>query len=116
MKSEQEYITIFSRNLTAEIKRAGMTKEQLGKILGVSKASVSDWTNGKVQPRLPMFFRICDALGCDANTLSGFRASTGSELADEYLDAYLDAPPPIQQAVEGLLYPYKKGSSSASLA
>lgn len=112
MKTEQEYALIFARNLTAEIKRAGMTKEQLGKMVGVSKATVSDWTLGKGQPRLPMFFRICETLDCSPDTLGGFHAGNKSNVVNSYIDAYLDAPRAIQQAVDGLLYPYKKGSSS----
>lgn len=116
MKTEQEYVEIFARNLTRQIERSDMSKAQLGALLGVSRATVSDWTNGKVQPRLPMFFRICEALGCSPDTLGGFHSGTTSKAVNEYLDAYLDAPRPIQQAVDGLLHPYKKGSSSASLA
>lgn len=116
MKTEQEYAMIFARNLSAEIKRAGMTKEQLGKAVGVSKATVSDWTLGKGQPRLPMFFRICDALDCSPDTLGGFHSGSKSKTVESYINAYLDAPRAIQQAVDGLLYPYKKGSLSDSTA
>lgn len=110
MRTEQEFITIFARNLSAEIKRAGMNKEQLAKAVGVSKATVSDWTLGKGQPRLPMFFRVCEALDCNPDVLGGFRSKERPPM----IDAYLDAPSAIQQAVDGLLYPYKKGSLSNS--
>lgn len=111
MKTEQEYAAIFARNLTTQIDRSGLSKAQLGAILGVSRATVSDWANGKVQPRLPMFFRICEALGCEPNTLGGFHAGETSKAAVSYLDAYMDAPRPIQEAVDGLLAPYKKGTA-----
>ena len=112
MKTEQEYAAIFARNLTNYLERIDMSKARLGAILGVSRATVSDWTNGNVQPRLPMFFRICEALDCDPNVLAGFRSSDTPDI----IDAYLDAPRPIQQAVDGLLCPYKRGSSSDSAA
>jgi len=108
MKTEQEYARIFARNLTAEIKRAGMTKEMLANAVGVSKAAVSDWTLGKSQPRLGMFFRVCEALDCDPDTLGGFDRLSRPVM----LDAYLDAPRAIQVAVDGLLEPYKKGVSA----
>lgn len=104
---------IFARNLLAELRRAGVTQEQLGKAIGVSKASVSAWCNGKNLPRAGRLFQICDILGCDPNKLGGF-GSTGRKVIDGYIDAYLDAPRAIQQAVDGLLYPYKKGSLSNS--
>ena len=111
MKTEQEYAAIFARNLTMQIERSDLNKSQLGALLGVSRATVSDWANGKVMPRLPMFFRICEALGCEPNTLGGFHAGEASKAAASYLDSYMNAPRPIQQAVDGLLAPYKKGVS-----
>ena len=118
MRTEQEYARIFARNLTAEIKRAGMTKEHLSKVVGVSKTTVSDWTNGKGQPRLSMFFKICEVLECDPDTLAGFEKRATPQAATKLLNAYLDAPRAIQQAVDGLLYPYmgEDVSSSVSLA
>ncbi len=107
MKTEQEYAAIFARNLARQIDRADMSKSQLGALLGVSRATVSDWTTGKIQPRLPMFFRICEALDCEPNVLAGFSSSATPKM----VDAYLDAPHPIQEAVDGLLAPYKKGTA-----
>ena len=52
-----------------------------------------------------MFFRICEALDCEPNVLAGFSSSATPKM----VDAYLDAPRPIQEAVDGLLAPYKKG-------
>ena len=111
MKTEKEYAAIFARNLTTQLARSQMNQSQLGEVLGVSRATVSDWVNGKIMPSLPRFFRICEALGCEPNTLGGFHAGETSKAAASYLDAYMDAPRPIQEAVDGLLRPYKKGIS-----
>jgi len=112
MKTEQEYAMIFARNLSAEIRRAGMNQDQLADAIGVSKASVSAWCLGKNLPRATRLFQICDILGCNPDILGGFQTPARPAL----VDAYLDAPRAIQQAVDGLLDPYKKGGYSASLA
>lgn len=113
MKTEQEYAMIFARNLSAELRRAGMNQNQLADAIGVSKVSVSSWCLGKNLPRATRLFQICDVLGCDANSLGGFPSKNRPKM----VDAYLDAPHAIQQAVDGLLAPYMgELSSSASLA
>ena len=111
MKTEQEYAAIFARNLAIQIDRSQLNQSQLSEILGVSRATVSDWVKGKIQPRLPMFFRLCDVLGCDPNTMGGFHPGETSKAAIAFLDAYMEAPRPIQEAADALLAPYKKGVS-----
>lgn len=107
MKTEREHASNFARNLSRQIELSGLSKSQLGKLVGASRATVSDWTNGKIQPRLTTFFRICEALDCEPNVLAGFSSSATPKM----VDAYLDAPRPIQEAVDGLLAPYKKGTA-----
>ena len=59
--------------------RLGLTQEQLGKIVGVSKVAVSLWESDTTTDiRLQTFLKVCEALGCDPHYLI-FGPTRGAE-------------------------------------
>ena len=112
----------FGDRLRAARIAAGMTQEQLGFALGVTKSSVSAWENDRETPGFRLLPALRTALGCSLDELIlGPTASHGSrdavreapELyignADEktLLVRYRALPPKQRQAVLELLKPAK---------
>ena len=56
---------IFSKNLEMELKLRNISQEQLGKAIGVSQQSISEWVKGKSLPSLDTFRNLCIALRAD---------------------------------------------------
>lgn len=127
--TEVEQRKIFSENLTNLLQRCGKTQLQLANSLDVSKSTVSSWCSGSKMPRMGKIDEIADWLsvsrselieeggGKDGNAQPANRSA--QYLTDDeqkLLDGYRLAPPPIQQAVDGLLAPYveKSGKSAQS--
>lgn len=50
---------------------AGLTQEQLGFALGVTKSSVSAWENGRETPSFRFLPRLAQMLGCSLDELLG---------------------------------------------
>jgi len=48
---------------------AELTQEDLAKLVGVTKGSVSQWEAGLTRPRAPVFGRLCLALGVEPDAL-----------------------------------------------
>lgn len=44
-------------------KEVGMTQEQLAKVLGINRATLSRYESGDIDPPSSQFYRIADALG-----------------------------------------------------
>lgn len=102
-KTGEEYAATFAKNLKAEIKRVGMTIDDLGRLIGSSSTTVSDWITGNTQPHLSTLFQICEALNCDPSWLAGFPTKDNLPI----VNSYIKAPAVIRQAVDGLLAPYE---------
>ena len=43
--------------------KKGLTQEALGKLAGVTKATVSKWESGKMAPSAPKYLQLCRYLG-----------------------------------------------------
>ena len=56
-------------NLKLQRKRAGISQEELGEKLGVTRQAISNWETGKAWPDLEMLKAIAQALDTDVNTL-----------------------------------------------
>ena len=50
---------IIWRNLREEIEHSEKSKTQIARELGVSKATISQYLSGKIQPSLSTFARLC---------------------------------------------------------
>lgn len=57
--------------LEAIRKQRGMSQEKLANQLSVKQNTVSQWENGRRNPRVPMLVKIAEILGCSVNDLVG---------------------------------------------
>ncbi len=58
-------VTKFAPTLTAALKRRRITHAEFARLLGVSRARLSNWTCGKNEPSLCHAHRIAQVLGLD---------------------------------------------------
>ena len=56
--------TFFSQKLQEIRLSAGLTQEELGNSLGVSRFTVLDWESGKRTPTLEMLYKLANVLHC----------------------------------------------------
>lgn len=54
---------IFARNLQKLRKKAKLTQSQLAEKLGVTRARVGAWEQGRTSPDMERLAKICDTLG-----------------------------------------------------
>jgi transcriptional regulator with XRE-family HTH domain len=59
----------FSDRLREARTKAGLTQEQLGFAVEVSKSSVSAWENGRESPSFKVLVQLREALGCSLDVL-----------------------------------------------
>lgn len=69
MMSAEELKRIFSKNLNHFLTLNNKTQIELGKYMGVSAATVSDWCNGKKLPRVDKIQYIATWLGIEYSEL-----------------------------------------------
>jgi len=63
----------------------GMCQEELGRRVGASKQSVSNWENGNIMPSIDLLLRLADFFGVSTDYLLGresFRTLDASGLSD----------------------------------
>lgn len=51
------------------IARNDLSNEEVSKLLGVSRETVSKWANNKVKPSLETAFKLADLLACKVDDL-----------------------------------------------
>lgn len=56
-------------NIKAARKAAGITQEDLAKMIGVYQKDISRWENGERLPSLEIFAEICKALNVSADLI-----------------------------------------------
>ena len=47
----------------------GLSQEELAKILGVERSTVTKWENGDSKPRANMLVKLANVLGCSVDVL-----------------------------------------------
>ena len=62
---------LFNIRLNEYLKENGISKRKLAEKVGVSAASISDWTNGKIIPNAESIYLICKACNISADYLLG---------------------------------------------
>lgn len=62
---------------------AGLTQEQLGFALGITKSSVSAWENGRETPSFRFLPRLSEALSCSLDELLGASATPDISAASD---------------------------------
>lgn len=70
-------------------KLKGITQEQLGETLGVSRQTISKWESGASHPEMDKLLQLCDIFNCDLDTLMRGDAENAAEVnADAYESHY----------------------------
>ena len=67
---------IISENLKREIEQSGLKKSQIAEAIGVSRATVSQYLSGRVQPTLATFAKLCAVLDCSADDILNLKINT----------------------------------------
>lgn len=67
--SEQEFNTIFSKQLRYYLNKYNMTQLELSKRLGVGTTSVYNWCNGIKTPRMDKIDAMCSIFNCRRSDL-----------------------------------------------
>ncbi len=71
---------LFSKRLGALIAESGISKRALAAKLGVSATSISDWTNGKIQPTAENVYLAALYFRVSADYLLGLEDETGAKI------------------------------------
>lgn len=58
-----------SEHLKFEIEHSGKKKAEIAKLIGVSRATVSQYCSGKIQPTLATLSRLCSILDVSADDI-----------------------------------------------
>ena len=61
--------TLMRTNIASERVKLGLSQEQLGKSIGVSRDVIKSWESEKTTPKLDMAFKLCDLFGCTLDYL-----------------------------------------------
>lgn len=75
---------LFASRLTELIKENNLSKRAFAQKIGVSAMSVSDWTNGKVQPTAENIYTIAMVFNVSADYLLGLEDETGTKLYNNF--------------------------------
>lgn len=62
---------LFATRLNEYIKELGISKRKFAERVGVSAMSISDWTNGNIQPNAESIYLICKEFNISADYLLG---------------------------------------------
>lgn len=75
---------LFASRLTELIKENNLSKRAFALKIGVSAMSVSDWTNGKVQPTAENIYTIAMTFNVSADYLLGLEDETGAKIYNNF--------------------------------
>ena len=56
-------------NIASERVKLGLSQEQLGSYVGVSRDVVSNWESGNTMPKVSMAVQLADVFGCSLDYL-----------------------------------------------
>jgi len=56
-----------------------MNDHEVSKLAGISTSTLSEWKNGKYQPKVDKLMKIADVLGCPLEALLGIKPKYGYE-------------------------------------
>jgi len=75
---------LFAIRLTELLKENNLSKRALAQKVGVSAMSVSDWTNGKVQPTAENIYEISAFFEISSDYLLGLEDETGVKIYNNF--------------------------------
>ncbi|MDE6356177.1 MAG: helix-turn-helix domain-containing protein [Clostridia bacterium] len=70
---------LFATRLSDLLKETGLSKRNLAKLIGISAASVADWSNGKVQPTAENIYLTAKFFKVSSDYLLGLEDETGAK-------------------------------------
>lgn len=62
---------MLGENIRRLRRERGLRQEELGRCVGASKQSVSNWENGNIMPSIDMLERLADSFGVSTDLLLG---------------------------------------------
>ena len=75
---------LFAIRLTELLKEHNLSKRALAKYIEVSAMSVSDWTNGNVQPTAENIYAVAVFFDVSTDYLLGLEDETGAKIRPNY--------------------------------
>ena len=75
---------LFALRLTDLLKENNLSKRALAQKIGVSAMSVSDWSNGKVQPTAENIYAVALFFDVSADYLLGLEDETGARAYNNF--------------------------------
>jgi len=85
-------------------KQKGISQKELAKKLGVSASTVSDWANGKTEPKGPNLIKAAEIIGVSVDYLAGGQeVVTGNVHTNNGIIGHAHAPVTIINGLERFL-------------
>ena len=75
---------LFASRLTELLKENNLSKRSFAQKIGVSAMSVSDWTNGNVQPTAENIYAVAVFFDVSTDYLLGLEDETGAKVRPNY--------------------------------
>ena len=97
-----------NERITVVRKAMGLTQEQLGELVGVSRQAVSKWESGQTVPDAITVAKLCRALNVSADYIILGKQPEGGALGSAPAELPYKPPherPPCKRAVEGNICP-----------
>lgn len=76
---------IIGERLKIERINRGLSQEELGKLINVSKVAICGYENGTKNPTMQNFIKLIEVLNLDPNYLLGREVNVVSDSEDEYI-------------------------------
>jgi transcriptional regulator with XRE-family HTH domain len=93
---------VVARNIRKLRKDAKMTQKQLADRLAVGESVISNWEMGRNSPDIVQVFLMCRLFGVMPSVMMGLESES------DHQQAYRQAPPEVQQAVDTLLKQHQR--------
>ena len=76
----------FSERLRYVLNEKKITQSELSKRTGIRQSSISDWLNGRYEPKQDKIYLIAQALGVSPSWLLGYDETTSNQTEGYYVD------------------------------
>ena len=76
---------LFAARLTDLLKENELSKRALAQGIGVSAMSISDWSNGKVQPTAENIYLVAEFFDVSSDYLLGLEDETGTKAHNNFV-------------------------------